>query len=256
LDFAMAGVAEADVEARRHAQITRELDMREKIRGDVAGSFPQPFYSGYGQPGYPFHGAPVGLGELGFGEGKFASELSRLQYQAPAERGLSTACEESEKLLERYRRERHLFTPMESEIRARSNGKSATLEPIKSVSTKVAEEAELEKRLFMRSYNPYVEGVYPHPNYAMGYRVPEMALAADKAQRDEMATLARSRPLSVNADGSPMVRADGVVGPAGPTFGLDRIGEMDSRAQEDALRQMHVLSPTRQSLSEAYRYRY
>merc|ERR1712010_202350 len=115
--------------------------MRERIRGDVAGLFPQPFYSGYGQPGYPFHGAPVGLGELGFGEGKFASELSRLQYQAPAERGLSTACEESEKLLERYRRERHIFTPMESEIRARANGKSATLEPIKSVATKVSEEA-------------------------------------------------------------------------------------------------------------------
>ena len=47
---------------------------------------------------------PVGLGQLGFGEGKFAPELSRLQYQAPAERGLRTACEESEKLLERYRR--------------------------------------------------------------------------------------------------------------------------------------------------------
>merc|ERR1712139_406372 len=252
----MAGVAEADTEARRHAQISREMDMRESIRADVNGQLPRAYYAGYAQPGYPFHGQPVGLGELGFGEGKFAPELSRLQYQAPAERGLKTACEESESLLERYRRERHLFTPLEEEIRARSSGKSATLEPVKSVATRVAEEKELESRLFMRSYNPYVEGVYPHPNYAMGYRVPEMAFAADKAQRDEMATLARSRPLSVNADGSPMVRADGVVGPAGPTFGLDRIGEMDSRAQEDALRQMHVLSPTRQSLSEAYRYRY
>merc|ERR1711934_1003774 len=113
-------------------------DMREKIRGDVAGSFPQPFYSGYGQPGYPFHGAPVGLGELGFGEGKFASELSRLQYQAPAERGLSTACEESEKLLERYRREHHIFTPMEEEKSKRSNHTSKILEPVKSVATRVA----------------------------------------------------------------------------------------------------------------------
>merc|ERR1712230_358778 len=249
------GVAEADIEARRHAQISREIDMRESIRADVNGQLPRAYYAGYAQPGYPFHGAPVGLGELGFGEGKFAPELSRLQYQAPAERGLKTACEESEKLLERYRRETHRFTPMEEEIRARSSGKSSTLEPVKSVATRVAEEKELESRLFMRSYNPYVEGVYPHPNYQLGYQVPEMALAADKAQRDELATLARSRPLSVNADGSPMVRADGVVGPAGPTFGLDRIGEMDSRAQEDALRQMHVLSPTRQSLSEAYRYR-
>merc|ERR1711934_44498 len=252
----MAGVAEADTEARRHAQISREMDMRESIRADVNGQLPRAYYAGYAQPGYPFHGQPVGLGELGFGEGKFAPELSRLQYQAPAERGLKTACEESEKLLERYRRETHRFTPMEEEIRARSSGKSSTLEPVKSVATRVAEEKELESRLFMRSYNPYVEGVYPHPNYQLGYQVPEMALAADKAQRDELATLARSRPLSVNSDGSPMVRADGVVGPAGPTFGLDRIGEMDSRAQEDALRQMHVLSPTRQSLSEAYRYRY
>merc|ERR1712023_39049 len=204
-------------------------------------------------PGYPFHGPPVGLGELGFGEGKFAPELSRLQYQAPAERGLHTACEESEKLLERYRRERHLFTPMDSEIRARSNGKSATLEPIKSVATKVAEEAELEKRLFMRSYNPYVEGVYPHPNYALGYRVPELALASDKAQRDELATLARSRPLMVDSNGDAMVKSNtnGRV-----TMGLDRISEMDARAQEDSLRHMHVLSPTRQGLSDAYRYLY
>jgi len=252
----MAGVAEADVETRRHVQMARELEMRENIRKDAATSLSQPYFGGYGQPGYPYHGAPRGLGELGFGEGKFASELSRLQYQAPAERGLRTACEESESLLERYRRERHLFTPLDAEMRGRANGKSATLEPVKSVATKVAEEAELEKRLYMRSYNPYVEGVYPHPNYEAGYRVPEMALASDKAQREELATLARSRPLSVNKDGSAMVRADGVVGPQGATYGLDRISEMDARAQEDALRQMHVLSPTRQSLSEAYRFRF
>merc|ERR1712227_455756 len=244
----MAGVAEADVEARRHAQISREMDMREGIRTDTVGNLPYSYYSGYAQPGYPYHGAPVGLGELGFGEGKFAPELSRLQYQAPAERGLRTACEESEKLLERYRRETHRFTPMQEEISARSNRKSETLEPVKSVQTRVAEEKDLESRLFMRSYNPYVEGVYPHPNYAMGYRVPEVALAADKAQRDELATLARSRPLSVKpayaADAGMPYTVPNSAG--GVTKGLDRISEMDSRAQEDALRHMHVLSPTRQ----------
>merc|ERR1711998_284557 len=243
-DRAMAGVAEADVEARRHAQISREIDMREKIRGDVTSSLPEALYGGYSMPGYPFHGPPVGLGELGFGEGKFAPELSRLQYQAGAERGLNTACEESEKLLTRYRRENHLFTPLQSEANQRSNRRSDTLEPVKSMATRVAEEKELEKRLFMRSYNPYVEGVYPHPNYALGYRVPELALASDKAQRDELSTLARSRPLVVRKDnGDPLVKAN----PNGRvTFGLDRISEMDSRAQEDSLRHMHVLSPTRQ----------
>jgi hypothetical protein len=252
----MAGVAEADIEARRHAQISREIDMREKIRTDVTSSLPDALYGGYSMPGYPFHGPPVGLGELGFGEGKFAPELSRLQYQAPAERGLHTACEEAEKLLTRYRRERHQFLPMDTEVKLRESHRSETLEPVKSVATRVAEEKELEKRLFMRSYNPYVEGVYPHPNYALGYRVPELALAADKAQRDELATLARSRPLCVTKDGSPMVRPDGKMGPGGLTQGLDRISEMDSRAQEDSLRHMHVLSPTRQALSDAYRYRY
>jgi len=245
----MAGVAEADVEARRHAQISREIDMREKIRGDVTSSLPESLYGGYNMPGYPFHGPPVGLGELGFGEGKFASELSRLQYQAPAERGLRTACEESEKLLERYRRETHQFLPMESEIRRRSSQRSDTLEPVKSVATRVAEEKELEKRLFMRSYNPYVEGVYPQPNYEGGYRVPEIALASDKAQRDELATLARSRPL-MEVGGSAMVHRDT------GTMGLDRVSEMDARAQEDSLRHMHVLAPTRGGLREAYSYRY
>merc|ERR1711934_66144 len=254
----MAGVAEADTEARRHAQISREMDMRESIRTDVNGQLPRAYYAGYAQPGYPFHGQPVGLGELGFGEGKFAPELSRLQYQAPAERGLKTACEESEKQLERYRRETHRFTPMEEEIRARSSGKSRTLEPVKSVATRVAEEKELESRLFMRSYNPYVEGVYPHPNYQLGYQVPEMALAADKAQRDELATLARSRPLSVNSKtGEPYKVPSSFPGAyAVETRGLDRVSEMDQRAQEDSLRHMHVLSPTRQGLSDAYRYRY
>merc|ERR1711871_177007 len=249
----MAGVAEADVEARRHAQISREIDMREKIRGDVTSSLPEALYGGYSMPGYPFHGQSVGLGELGFGEGKFAPELSRLQYQAGAERGLKTACEESEGLLERYRRENHLFTPLQSEANLRSNRRSDTLEPVKSMATRVAEEKELEKRLFMRSYNPYVEGVYPHPNYALGYRVPELALASDKAQRDELATLARSRPLMVDSNGDAMVKSNtnGRV-----TMGLDRISEMDARAQEDSLRHMHVLSPTRQGLSDAYRYRY
>lgn len=131
---------------------------------------------------------------------------------------------------------------------------------MKSVATRVAEEKELESRLFMRSYNPYVEGISPHPNYALGYRVPEMALAADKAQRDELATLARSRPLSVNKDGEAYTVPSGYQGAyttfAPETRGLDRISEADARAQEDALRQMHVLSPTRQGLSEAYRFRY
>jgi len=243
----MAGVAEADMEARRHAQISREIDMRERIRGDTTGGLPHGFYGGYASGGYPFHGQPVGLGELGFGEGKFAPELSRLQYQAPAERGLSTACEEAEKLLTRYRRERHQFLPLQSEVSQR--GKSATLEPVKSVATRVAEEKEIEKRLFMRSYNPYVEGVYPHPNYALGYQVPELALAADKAQRDELATLARSRPLAMTSDGTKPLEF-------GKTRGLDRITEMDARCQEDSLRHMHVLAPTRQGLSDAYRYRY
>jgi hypothetical protein len=249
----MAGVAEADVEARRHAQISREIDMREKIRGDVTSSLPEALYGGYSMPGYPFHGPPVGLGELGFGEGKFAPELSRLQYQAGAERGLYTAAEESENLLKRYRRENHQFLPMESESRLRETRRSDTLEPVRSVATRVQEEKELEKRLFMRSYNPYVEGVYPHPNYALGYRVPELALASDKAQRDELATLARSRPLMVDSNGDAMVKSstNGRV-----TMGLDRISEMDARAQEDSLRHMHVLSPTRQGLSDAYRYRY
>lgn len=236
--------------------MARELELREQIRQDTAASLGQGYFGGLGHVGYPFGGQPIGLSALGFGEGKFASELSRLQFQAPAERGLHTACEESEKLLERYRRERHMFTPMASEQNARASGKSNTLEPVKSVSTKVAEERELEKRLFMRSYNPYVDGVYPHPNYAAGHRIPEMAAASDKAQREELATLARSRPLAVNKDGSP-IAVDGIPRPQGaPTFGLDRISEMECRAQEDTLRQMHVLSPTRQTLNEAYRYRY
>lgn len=252
----MAGVAEADVEARRHAQLSREIDMREKIRTDVNKTLPQTAYGNMAAAGYPFHGQPVGLGELGFGEGKFAPELSRLQHQAPTERGLYTAAEESERLLNRYRRERHLFLPLDSEQSWRSNSKSEVLEPVQSVASRIAEEKELEKRLFMRSYNPYVEGVYPHPNYAQGYRVPEIALAADKAQRDELATLARSRPLAVTKDGTAMVRPDGKAGPQGLTQGLDRISEMDSRMKEDALRHMHVLSPTRQMLSHAYSFRY
>jgi len=44
--------------------------------------------------------------------------------------------------------------------------------------------------------------------------------------------------------------------PAGVTRGLDRIGAADARAQEDALRHMHVLAPSRATLAEASRYRY
>lgn len=50
---------------------------------------------------------------------------------------------------------------MPEEANLRRTARSDTLEPVKSVSTRVAEEKELEKRLFMRSYNPYVEGVSP-----------------------------------------------------------------------------------------------
>merc|ERR1719331_37301 len=116
-----------------------------------------------------------------------------------------------------------MFLPVASEQALRKTGRSDTLEPVKSVATRVAEEKELESRLFMRSYNPYVEGVYPHPNYQLGYQVPEMALAADKAQRDELAPLARSRPLSVTREGNPMVNPNGKPGPQGHTLGLDRI---------------------------------
>ena len=77
----MAGVAEADVEARRHAQISQEMgalyrsvalgprpspltcleipfsaDMRERIRADMGGNLSN-FYAGYAMPGYPYHGA-------------------------------------------------------------------------------------------------------------------------------------------------------------------------------------------------------
>jgi len=70
------------------------------------------------------------------------------RYRSGAERGVFTAAEESEKLLvpitlliyvfvlmtglqERYRRERHIFTPMREEIAHRSNHESKILEPVK-----------------------------------------------------------------------------------------------------------------------------
>jgi hypothetical protein len=227
---------------QRAEQIAREMDLREQIRADTTAALPYSYYKGYGTTGYPYHGAPVGLGQLGFGEGKFAPELSRLQYQAPAERGLRTACEESEKLLERYRREKHHFTPQEYESNMRApassrhkNAYSACLEPVKSVATRVREEKELEQRLFHRSFNPYVDNAPPAPNYQQGYRVPELAIAADKAQREELSALTRARPAHTEGD---------------------RIDSVNSRAEEDALRQMHVLAPGRSTLSEAYRYRY
>jgi len=90
--------------------------------------------------------------------------------------------------------------------------------------------------------------------------VPEMALAEDKAQRDELAVLARSRPLC-EVDNMPMTREDGkaawgMAGPGAVTRGLDRISAMDAAAQEDSLRHMHVLAPTRNTLGDAYRHRY
>jgi hypothetical protein len=77
--------------------------MRERIRGDMGGNLSHQLYGGYATPGYPFHGKlarttgthtalmnapplagePAGLGSLGFGEGKFAPELSRLQVPLP-----------------------------------------------------------------------------------------------------------------------------------------------------------------------------
>ena len=78
---------------------------------------------------------------------------------------------------------------------------------------------------------------------------PAVSLFVAQAQRDELATLARSRPL-MEVGGSAMVHRDT------GTMGLDRVSEMDARAQEDSLRHMHVLAPTRGGLREAYSYRY
>merc|ERR1711988_122352 len=102
--------------------------MREKIRQDAAFSGT---YGGlYGGQPYPYgpvphYGHPATLQDLGFGSGRYASELSQLRFRTGAERGLYTAAEESEKLLERYRRERHMFTPMKQEIDMRKSKKSS-----------------------------------------------------------------------------------------------------------------------------------
>merc|ERR1712164_164515 len=111
----------------RTSQVSHEMNLREQIRQDAAfsgtygglyGGQPYP----YGPVGYADH--PASLHHLGFGQGRYASELSQLRFRSGAERGVYTAAEESERLLERYRRERHIFTPMREEIAHRSNHES------------------------------------------------------------------------------------------------------------------------------------
>jgi len=212
------------------------MNLREQIRQDA--SFSGTFggaYAGQPQPfgPVPHHGHPASLQDLGFGRGRYAEELSQLRYRSGAERGVFTAAEESEKLLERYRRERHIFTPMREEIAHRANHESKILEPVKSVATRVAEQRKIEERLVHRSYNPYFAGTLPAN--AMGYHGGEMRLAHEKCTQDELSTFARAR--SVEGDGS-------------------HIGNCDMRAEEDALRHRNVLSPTKEGMREAFAYRY
>merc|ERR1711966_135586 len=220
----------------RSAQVSHEMNLREHIRQDAAfnGTFGG-LYGGhphaYGPVQHYAH--PASLQDLGFGEGRYASELSQLRFRSGAERGVYTAAEESEKLLERYRRERHIFTPMREEIAHRANHESKILEPVKSVATRVAEQRKIEERLVHRSYNPYFAGTLPAN--AMGYHGGEMRLAHEKCTQDELSTFARAR--SVEGDGS-------------------HIGNCDMRAEEDALRHRNVLSPTKEGMREAFAYRY
>merc|ERR1712196_498810 len=157
--------------------------------------------------------------------------LSQLRFRSGAERGVYTAAEESERLLERYRRERHIFTPMEQEKNMRANHESRILEPVKSVATRVAEQRVVEERLVHRSYNPYFAGALPAN--ALGYHGGEMRLAHEKSTQDELATFARAR--AVEGDGS-------------------HITNVNMRAEEDALRHRNVLSPTKEGLREAFAF--
>jgi len=222
--------------SNRVQQVGHEMNLREQIRQDASfsgtygGTYagqPQPFGS------VPLQGHPASLQDLGFGRGRYAEELSQLRYRSGAERGVFTAAEESEKLLERYRRERHIFTPMREEIAHRSNHESKILEPVKSVATRVAEQRKIEERLVHRSYNPYFAGTLPAN--AMGYHGGEMRLAHEKCTQDELSTFARAR--AVEGDGS-------------------HIGNCDMRAEEDALRHRNVLSPTKEGMREAFAHRY
>merc|ERR1711990_1242382 len=221
----------------RTSQVSHEMNLREQIRQDAAysgtygglyGGSPYPYGP---MPGYADH--PASLHHLGFGEGRYASELSQLRFRSGAERGVYTAAEESERLLERYRRERHIFTPMEQEKNMRANHESRILEPVKSVASRVAEQRQIEERLVHRSYNPYFAGALPAN--ALGYHGGEMRLAHEKCTQDELQTFARAR--AVEGDGS-------------------HIGNVDMRAEEDALRHRNVLSPTKEGMREAFAYRY
>merc|ERR1712022_21235 len=208
------------------------MNLREQIRQDAsyAGTFGGVYGGGPFAP-VPHYGVPATLQDLGFGRGQYASELSQLRFRSGAERGIFTAAEESERLLERYRREHHIFTPMDTEVAHRKTSK--ILEPVKSVSTRVAEQRKIEERLVHRSYNPYFAGALPAN--AMGYHGGEMRLAHEKTTQDELATMARSR--AVEGDGS-------------------HITNVNMRAEEDALRHRNVLSPTKEGLREAFAFRY
>merc|ERR1740117_2254649 len=98
--------------SNRVQQVGHEMNLREQIRQDA--SFSGTFggtYAGQPQPfgPVPHHGHPASLQDLGFGRGRYAEELSKLR--------------------ERYRRERHIFTPMREEIAHRANHESKILEP-------------------------------------------------------------------------------------------------------------------------------
>lgn len=222
--------------AQRVAQVGHEMNLREQIRTDAAyaGTFGGVYGAApRGPHSVPHYGVPATLQDLGFGRGQYASELSQLRFLSGAERGVFTAAEESERLLERYRREHHIFTPMEEEKSKRSNHTSKILEPVKSVATRVAEQRKIEERLVHRSYNPYFAGAVPAN--AMGYHGGEMRLAHEKCTADELSTFARAR--AVEGDGS-------------------HISNVNMRAEEDALRHRNVLSPTKEGLREAFAYRY
>jgi|ERR1711907_1505 len=237
--------AKASTEERT-SQVSHEMNLREQIRQDAAfsgtygglyGGQPYP----YGPVGYADH--PASLHHLGFGQGRYASELSQLRFRSGAERGVYTAAEESERLLERYRRERHIFTPMEQEKNMRANHESRILEPVKSVATRVAEQRVVEERLVHRSYNPYFAGALPAN--ALGYHGGEMRLAHEKSTQDELATFSRARAV----EGDPRA-------PAGSSEENKHIHAFDMKAQEDALRHRSVLAPTQETMRQAYAFRY
>merc|ERR1712166_901491 len=70
----------------RTSQVSHEMNLREQIRQDAA--FSGTFGGLYGGHPYPYpaphaaYGQPASLQELGFGEGRYASELSQLRSGA------------------------------------------------------------------------------------------------------------------------------------------------------------------------------